>query len=139
MKKILKPGKNETKETILTNSTCLLFQVQWRPAIPDVKGPTNFNCYWRFLLLPIQKIKRNILKGSSAGNHIHIRCSKSSFLSFSFRVTNRFTPPCHAYYFKTCFMLAIKMIGGKGYILFPSNTLFDAHLFSLLFSLFHSC
>ena len=31
--------------------------VQWRPAIPDVKGPTNFICYWRIFV--IANIKNN--------------------------------------------------------------------------------
>ena len=25
--------------------------IQWHPAIPDVKGPTNFICYWRIFVI----------------------------------------------------------------------------------------
>ena len=29
------------------------YLVQWHPAIPDVKGPINFICYWRIFVIAI--------------------------------------------------------------------------------------
>ena len=38
------------------------FPVQLRPAIPDVKGPTNFICYWRIFVIGSNKSNRTTMR-----------------------------------------------------------------------------
>ena len=37
--------------------------IQLSLAIPDLKGPTKFICYWRIFVIANKEIKRNDLKG----------------------------------------------------------------------------
>ena len=49
--------------SVLTQRTKVV-HIQWRLAIPEVKGPTNFFCYWRIFVIANIENKKEWLGGT---------------------------------------------------------------------------